>query len=146
MQSEPYKIYHRGIQSKRYKTQEIQTDWLHQDEELNNTDNKNDSKTQRTKETKLINFLKRIEPIMTKEIQNNITSKAFKRLESRKIFNRVDALEKYLLILDKAKEDKVGFVYFWITLHLKCIVICYRTVVEFNWSIAGNIVSFALMI
>nr|CAH8856881.1 unnamed protein product [Trichobilharzia regenti] len=108
MQSEPYKIYHRGIQSKRYKTQEIQTDWLHQDEELNNTDNKNDSKTQRTKETKLINFLKRIEPIMTKEIQNNITSKAFKRLESRKIFNRVDALEKYLLILDKAKEDKLS--------------------------------------
>uniref|UniRef100_A0A5K4FAD5 WD_REPEATS_REGION domain-containing protein n=1 Tax=Schistosoma mansoni TaxID=6183 RepID=A0A5K4FAD5_SCHMA len=106
MQTESYKVFHRGTQSKRYKTQELQTDFCYQDEAVHN-----DILTDRdklTEETRILCFLKRTEPIITKEIQKNIHSKVFRRSQSRRLFYRNNAAVKNTLILNEAKESKLS--------------------------------------
>ncbi|CAH8563284.1 unnamed protein product [Heterobilharzia americana] len=105
MQSEPYKIYHRGTQSKRYRSQEIQTDWFHQDKLLHNTDI---DTVECNTETKLIYFLTKIEPIITRELEKNINCKAFQRLKFKRLFNKVNATEKYTFTLDEANENRLS--------------------------------------
>ncbi|CAH8593001.1 unnamed protein product [Schistosoma haematobium] len=106
MQTESYQVFHRGTQSRRYKTQELQTSFCHQDETLHDDILTNNDKL--TEETRILCFLKRTEPIVTKEIQKNIHSKVFRQSQSRRLFYRNNASVKHTLILNEAKESKLS--------------------------------------
>ncbi|KAH8870709.1 WD repeat-containing protein 34 [Schistosoma japonicum] len=106
VQTEPYKVYHRGTQSKKYKFQNIQTDYLHQNETSNNIAFANANK--QTEETKILSFLRRTEPVITKAIQMNINSKVFKHSNLGRLFNVNYITVRDTLVLNEAEEHKLS--------------------------------------
>ncbi|CAH8516838.1 unnamed protein product [Schistosoma turkestanicum] len=106
IQTESYKRFHRGTQSKRYKTQALQTDWYHQNEKLHNA--KLTNKDKLIEEKKILCLLKRAEPIITNAIQKNIHSKVFNQSKLGKLFSRNNAAVKNTLLLNEAKEFKLS--------------------------------------